>query len=1772
MHDATAPNHSVRNNLLVALAVVALMATGGYLRFLGLSWDDYTMMHPDERFLMQVTSSLGGGHIYVFSDPESLTIEQLAIREACLERYPTTMGTGGYFDAQCSTYNPHNLGHSTFVYGTLPVFMFRGVAELFASVTGDPGWTGLIQTFTPARTVSAIAETLIILVIFCAGLRAHDKWVGLLAAALYTFTAFSIQQAHFGTADATANLFVALTILFSICIQRDGKLRDYAFFGAFLACALASRINLLPLVGLLFVVAVLRLLPALSRGIDRDEREAIWTQVGVGVIVSLLTTFVVFRLLNPYAFMGPSVFGVTPNREWFDDVALSRFFVSGDYEAPPNWQWVARPRYIFALWNMVAWGMGLALGIVGWIAALVAFWRIIRGKAGALANVMPTAWIVAYFGFTGGLWVMTMRYYLPLYPSLALLAAWAIVTLVRARRRVTDVRADAMNGVPTSRAMTYRPAWLTRAFGWTLLLVVVGFTTAWGLGFAQNYTRLLTRVEGSYWFWEQVPGDFAMRIDDAPEGTPLINIAIANSQYVGRFIDWEGQATRFPDAGTSYYSDFTAHATGTVSSIIAPHLGDLTDTPGEEVFRFNVLRKRDNFVVGATELSADLTRENHILGDRYDIPFDTPIPLEEGEEYRFIVTLQEGMDVVSGGSLVVWEGDWDDPMPQKTCTPSDGLSLMDNPPPGRFSVYDCNGRDVYWALNGGGYKLQMADNDSPAARENILNILETTDYIFIGSNRFYDTMSRNRTRWPFANRYYDALFSGELGFEVAAVFDRGFHLGPLYIPSNNLPMFGSPNWMNELEAEEAFHVYDHPAVIIFRKTDDYSQERAVAILNSVPMQTSVAARPLFNCSDNPDSYYCDETLIDTDLLVSTEAARVPTYLQIPEEDIASQRAGATWSERFDSDAAINTNQVLTVVVWWLAMVVFGWIAFPLLFALLPALADRGYGMAKAGGLLLTAWAAWYVASLHIPAWNARGILVVMLGLLVLSMLAAWRVRSDFVRFIRARWRMMLGIELIALLAFLFFVGVRLTNPDLWHFAFGGEKPMDFAYFNGVLRSSVFPPIDPWYAGGFINYYYFGFVLVGTPTLLLGVMPQIAYNLAIPTIFALTAIGAFSVAYNIASALGRTRGDDDANTDEASVDTNRRSARPRLNPWLAGVAALLLAVLLGNLDTPRTFFTGVMALGGYEAPGSLADFLVDRAEAAANGEFVDYVAIQQQAQNPSLGDQIAYAVSGSQETLRALGTGTVRMFQGAPLPIPPHRWYWGPTRIFNENPADLGIVEMPYFTFLYGDLHAHMIALPLQLLAIGVLMHEVFAARRGGRSNGLRFGSLALLGITVGMLNATNSWDWITYLVLSMVGLSFAWWLAWHGKLSRASVLAFVGMTGGFFVIQYVASLPYTSWFASVYSSIKLWEGDKSSLWGLLSVHGLFLFLVVSLLLWETGRWFRSVYLRDLRQYGPLLFGGLVVVLTTAFGVMLAVLRGYQAALIVVPLILWIALLFFRPGQSRAMQYLLAIVGLALSLMLGVEVIVLSGDIGRMNTMFKFYMQVWLMFSVVGGVAFAVLWRSLDEWHGALRNAWVMVLVALVTLAALFPLMATRGRALDRFSLEVPTTLDGMAYMNYAVHGEQDEYIPLEGDYAMIRWMQENIVGLPTIIEAQSEANLYKWGSRISIYTGLPSVIGWDWHQTQQRGLFGMPGFVRQRGSNVNAFYNTRDIATAQRILDFYNVEYIVVGALERVYYPAENLAKLDEMVERGLLEIVYEAGEDRIYHVLRADEAAIAQR
>ena len=190
----------------------------------------------------------------------------------------------------------------------------------------------------------------------------------------------------------------------------------------------------------------------------------------------------------------------------------------------------------------------------------------------------------------------------------------------------------------------------------------------------------------------------------------------------------------------------------------------------------------------------------------------------------------------------------------------------------------------------------------------------------------------------------------------------------------------------------------------------------------------------------------------------------------------------------------------------------------------------------------------------------------------------------------------------------------------------------------------------------------------------------------------------------------------------------------------------------------------------------------------------------------------------------------------------------------------------------------------------------------------------------------------------------------------------------------------------------------------------------------------------------------------------------------------------------------------------------------------------------------------------------VVVVLLVLGGGLYPAFAIPAKIRDRWVPTAPHTLDGMAYVQSAVQHERGVEIRTEADYRVIRWLQENVEGSPTIIEAQAERE-YLWGSRISIYTGLPSVAAWRWHQVQQRMI--MPGgTIEARQQDIRVFYNSGSPDRAHEILTRYQVKYVILAPYERAYMLSEGLVKFTTMVELGWLEIVYQDQDSTIYRVV----------
>ena len=141
----------------------------------------------------------------------------------------------------------------------------------------------------------------------------------------------------------------------------------------------------------------------------------------------------------------------------------------------------------------------------------------------------------------------------------------------------------------------------------------------------------------------------------------------------------------------------------------------------------------------------------------------------------------------------------------------------------------------------------------------------------------------------------------------------------------------------------------------------------------------------------------------------------------------------------------------------------------------------------------------------------------------------------------------------------------------------------------------------------------------------------------------------------------------------------------------------------------------------------------------------------------------------------------------------------------------------------------------------------------------------------------------------------------------------------------------------------------------------------------------------------------------------------------------------------------------------------------------------------------------------------------------------------------------------AIFIEQDTPLHLASDYQVFQWMKRNIEGTPTIVEGHTSE--YRWGARYSVYTGLPTVVGWSWHLRQHNAV--LPGSViDNRIADVNNFYNTTDHLEALAFLEQYNVDLIVVGELERAIYTEDGVVKFAQMAANGDLEIIYPEDEE----------------
>ena len=617
------------------------------------------------------------------------------------------------------------------------------------------------------------------------------------------------------------------------------------------------------------------------------------------------------------------------------------------------------------------------------------------------------------------------------------------------------------------------------------------------------------------------------------------------------------------------------------------------------------------------------------------------------------------------------------------------------------------------------------------------------------------------------------------------------------------------------------------------------------------------------------------------------------------------------------------------LVWWFMVQVVGLAALPLCLTLFQRLPDRGYTLSKPFALLLLGYLFWILNVMRVLPNSAGGIWLALLLLALASGLLLWRRRDEVFASIREHWRLIAAVEALFFLTFVAAAYLRSFVPDLGR----TEKPMDFMFLNAVTRGERFPPPDPWLAGENVSYYYFGYLIVSIMTRLSGLETSFGYNLGLAMVVALAVTGALGLVYNLVAPWERR-------AVEAGPGTPAGGFPRRLlgRPLAFGLAAALFLAVMGNLE-------------------GLLEWLA--AHGVGSSGFWQWVGVQ----NLTSSDSSRW--------------------------YPDQFWFWWrATRILDGG---VGIHEFPFFSFLLGDLHPHVMSIPFVLLAIG----GALALLRSEGPLDLVFWLerplwLVALALMLGGLAFLNTWDMPTLaFVIAVIALLRNRLLA--ERWSWGLLLDTAGFVVPLFVAAFLAYTPFFfGGFDSQAAGFAAEAGNGSGLFHALLVWGPFAVLVLPYAGWRLSRSGRPITLTAAAW--SLAPAAAVFALWVVWDVGAEVLNGLPPAvrpneaaqdlgarigergwnwLTVLALSGSLGLLVLAlvreaeaakdsgEDEREGHVFALALAAAAALLILGVEFIYIQdGFNSRMNTIFKLYYQCWLLLSLAGGVALYALARDL----------------------------------------------------------------------------------------------------------------------------------------------------------------------------------------------------------------------
>jgi YYY domain-containing protein len=797
--------------------------------------------------------------------------------------------------------------------------------------------------------------------------------------------------------------------------------------------------------------------------------------------------------------------------------------------------------------------------------------------------------------------------------------------------------------------------------------------------------------------------------------------------------------------------------------------------------------------------------------------------------------------------------------------------------------------------------------------------------------------------------------------------------------------------------------------------------------------------------------------------------------------------------------------------WYLLITILGWLTFPIAFRFFPNLKDRGFAFSRVLGLLLWGYAFWLFGSFQILQNNLAGQTVALLIVCGFSLYFAIRNWTSIKVWVRQNIATILIVEGVFLALFAGWALVRAANPVVA----GTEKPMELAFINAILRSPSFPPNDPWLSGYAISYYYFGYVIIAMLARITGVATGVAFNLAAASWFALAGLGAYGLVHNLLSA------------------------------WSPAPRGKTVANYFWSLLGPFYLLIVSNAEGVFEYLHARGIFWTQSADGSFQSNFWRWLDIQELTNPPSL------PLSWNPQRVGGI-------------------LWWRASRVLSDydlagNWKEI-IDEFPFFSFILADLHPHVLTIPFVLLILAIGFN-FFLSRWAAEPRGfswrewLKKPEFWLLALAAGSLAFFNTWDFpiyvalVSFIFLLMKVKKTGWrkeiWLDFLGfglLIGLVGIILFLPFYTGF-KSQAGGIIPSLEYFTR---GVHFWVMFAPLLMPILAFL-LWLFLqpsnryhwkkaagVSAIVLF--GLWFVSYFLGGLMGVVPALgnlFGG-------AFGEKLSFL-GYQFSnlhgsaslgsilgeslkmrflepgtwLTLYGMLFLLSSLFLvmgerekrdtgkeqNPVDKEVVQFTLLLVLTGTALTLVPEFFYLIDQFGwRMNTIFKFYFEAWIVWSLAAAFGSILLWKSIRSRAGR----WIFGLAWFLSIAA--------GLAYPSFAL--PDTTSNFRPNRLTLDGLEFFKVSRSGEAAAIDWLKTAPYG--TIVEAVGGS--YSEFNRVSGQTGFPTVLGWPGHESQWRGG-GLEMGTRE--GDVQTLYRTMSWDEAREILQRYLIKYIFIGSLER---------------------------------------------